>query len=388
MDILPYKCGFCNKAYKNKCSLQRHKTEMHNHRNFLCPKCNIYFKRTHDLKRHNLHAHGPKLVLKKSPSNVTAQSHSIAKTTEVLEGTTSLSVLQQDLALSPDSDEDTDFTKVPEPYRPAPVTSMRLTQNGIEFNPKKSVATNTDISNTKGNTSVSCNTSPMVCLDMKEQSQVYLNLLGTKAELGPYKIPKQPYNTQLGALRAYTSKNAKTQTKPQESTSKDCCSVCTHQDHLINQRWDYWVEDFKKNGKMDVPKTYQSRETYKRLSLTPPNPQYRNKMARFDLTPTSPKESRKPEVTPQAGPSKPRESRPIPKRERPPKAFPDHPTMVINKEIPASTVRRPGQMLLNQSAYENICSRISTRPKLITPKRSLNLPEPREGQWDYLTNNM
>ena len=194
----------------------------------------------------------------------------------------------------------------------------------------------------------------------------------------------------MGALKAIQFKNAKTQTRPVTiNPETPCCDDCAHQDHLINERWNYWVKDFETYGAKNSQKPYQSRETYKRLNINPPNQDYKKKMAKFDLTPKSPKTTAGPShASPKAGPSKERTHRPIPKRIRPPKQIPLEPTIVVDRSNPPSAVQRPKEFLLDQQTYNNICSRIPTRPVLTTPRRAIKLPAPRDGQWDYTTNTL
>ena len=109
MDSLPYKCGACNRAYKNVCSLKRHRKEHHNNTRYYCADCNKGYSRPDEVYRHRRMAHPnlkPKELHKKGARK---ESHNIVKTTAELMGLTAsnnstLDMLKTDLALSSDSE--------------------------------------------------------------------------------------------------------------------------------------------------------------------------------------------------------------------------------------------------------------------------------------------
>ena len=116
---------------------------------------------------------------------------------------------------------------------------------------------------------MSTSTSPQIIIEGMQTNNSTAILRATGVNLGQFVIPKKPYNTQIGALKAIPFKNVKTQTtNPPSHQDSRCCNECSHQEHLINQRWANWVKDFEEFGLADPPVKYDSRESYKRLKLS------------------------------------------------------------------------------------------------------------------------
>ena len=150
--------------------------------------------------------HGPTLEIRQSSSNI--KGGASIHLTRIITAQESPSIVQRDPALSSDSDSDVDSTYVPEPYRPATVDSITISNGQVKCKSVVSISTGVnEFINT------ACNTSLQVYLDLPQQKQVYMNLLGQNCDLGDYGIPKQACSTQTGALKAIKLKNAKTQVR-------------------------------------------------------------------------------------------------------------------------------------------------------------------------------
>ena len=306
-------------------------------------------------------------------------AHQIQETTEQLLNITastpctsreSTDILREDLALS-SSESD---------------SSLPDYSNQIH---RTTIATNTDKSQLLTPKSVGTETSPQVCVNLESQDKVYMSTLGC-GKLGQFKIPKRPYNTQLGALQAITTKAKKTQTDEVKVPAKKDCIQCCRQDHLINSRFAYWIKDFEENYSSNPPTKYISREDYKRLpnplkrkpEAPPTNPQYQLKMAAFqgNLIPKAPKDTaqQKASTIPVINSPVPRPLRPQHSRDQ---------IIIRESTTPPNTtgLRRPANVTVDAETYERICQRRVTRPSLMCMPKPLILPPPKEGAWEYTT---
>ena len=111
-------------------------------------------------------------------------SYNLEETTRIITAQETHSILQKDLALSSDTDSDVDFIHVPEPYKPTTVDNITIKNEQIKCNSALLIATNTDQSGINNYINTSCNTKPHVYLDLPQQKQVYINLLGHDCDLG------------------------------------------------------------------------------------------------------------------------------------------------------------------------------------------------------------
>ena len=189
MDKLPYKCGLCNHAYQSVGTLKRHKKNHHSDTRFHCADCNKSYCRSDVLYKHRRRAHPTLKARETVNTQATKPSYNIGQTTKALLGLTSqsptpVSIIEQDLALSSDSD-----------------TSLPDHSSVIS---KVTTAVNTDKTEVHTTTKdVQTDTSPEVMFTLKNQTKVIVSTLGTNS-MGNFKIPKRPYSTQIGALEATT----------------------------------------------------------------------------------------------------------------------------------------------------------------------------------------
>ena len=363
MDNLKYKCGECNNAYKNKSSLQRHINSCHNNRRYICSSCNKSYVRRSDFIKHTTKYHQP-LILKQSEENINLHptpvcvpntsrhieqttsitndttstrintSHNIEQTTSVCNGTTDwLSLIKEDLTLS---DDEQPTTKV-------------------------SIATTTD-KQVNPDTDSAVNTSPLCLLNMGPYHKELLTTHGLSDEARTYlKINPKP-TSQIGCVPLTLHKNGGTQTED------ITCRKCTYQEHLILERQAYIIKDAEISTLPEHEEPITSREDRHKMPL-PNTSAYKKWKSRLQ------------------GETKPKSPKEFPRHKNSP-AFTKAEIKVTSKPQQNLNphLKKPSALTIDNTAYEAICSRVPTRPTLVTSPRKIILPPPPpNGAWSYRT---
>ena len=226
---------------------------------------------------------------------------------------------------------------------------------------KVSISTTTD-KQVYPDTDSAVNTSPLGLLDIGPCHKLLLTTHGLPDEAKPYlKIGPKP-TTQIGCVPLTVCKNGGTQ------TDSNTCHNCSYQEHLILDRQTYIIRDAEISTKPNHVEPITSREDRHRMPL-PSTSAYNKWKSRLqgDTKPKSPKE--------------------FPKHTNSP-TFTNTELKVTSKQQQNLNphLKRPSALTIDNSAYEAICSRVPTRPTLVTsPRRIILPPPPPNGAWSYRT---